>query len=462
MCLPLRLVQADSMAVPASPGAPLLPHADSIDPCRVDGPLGQPLSLAEAVSRSLCGNPKTRQAWAEIALEAASVRQGKESYLPDLSVTGQELESSSQTRLNDEPLLDTSSTAHYPEGELTLSWVLFDFGGRGDQLRSARELLAAARANLDLSLQEVFLRAAADYFDAQAAVASLAAAAEIVATTQQSVDVAKVRVDKGASPISDALQAQTAYAQAVLTRVKAEADLSGKRGALALDMGLDPDLPLALPVASANVTPDSNFDAALHDLMERAKRTHPSVVAAERQLQAAMDDERAARVHGYPSLSLVGDLRRSNEPLTPSLGSPSVPGSTTTTSIGLELQVPISDPLWKRGAIAHAHAQVQIQQQMLFEAQQQVAQDVWSAYNALRAGTDTLSSAQVLFESAQQSFDSARRRYEGGVGNILELLSAQGAFANAQQQRIQALADWRIARISLGASLGRLGMSDAQ
>ena len=49
-------------------------------------------------------------------------------------------------------------------------------------------------------------------------------------------------------------------------------------------------------------------------------------------------------------------------------------------------------------------------------------------------------------------------RYKGGVGNILELLNAQSALANAEQQQIQAQSNWRIARLQLVASLGRLGV----
>ena len=459
-CLPLA-ERAGASEVPISPGAPLLAHEDGVDPCPI-GPPPVPLSLLEAVSRSLCGNPKTRGAWASIKLAAASVQQGREGFLPDLAITGKELKSSTQTRINHDRLLDTSSNALYPQGELSLTWVLFDFGGRSAQLASARDLLAAARANLDLNLQQVFLRAAADYFDAQAAQASLASAREIVTITGRSVDAAHLRVQRGAAPVSDELQARTANAQAVVNRVKADAELRSKRGALALDMGFDPDTPLTLPAASADVTPGSAFSESLHDLMEQAKRTHPSVVVAERQLAAARADERAARARGYPVVSLVGEMLRSNEPLTPNLGSPSVPGSVTTKSIGIQLSVPISDPLWKRGLIARTRAQVGVQEQTLFEAQQQVAQDVWNAYSALEAGTENLSSSQTLLESAAQSFESARRRYEGGVGNILELLSSQGAYASAQQQRIQALSDWRVARLALGASLGQLGPADAE
>ena len=63
-----------------------------------------------------------------------------------------------------------------------------------------------------------------------------------------------------------------------------------------------------------------------------------------------------------------------------------------------------------------------------------------------------------MLQSAQASFDAAQHRYQNGVGNMLELLNAQGALATAEQQRIQARADWCTARITLAASVGQLGM----
>jgi outer membrane protein len=442
---------------PVSPAAPMLAPPGGADPC-MPAALSTPLTLGDAVSRALCANPRTRVAWASIKLYAAEVRTGKESYLPSLSASAKETESNTQTKITHDPALNTIAHDNYPAGTVSLSWVLYDFGQRGDQLESARQLLAAARANLDRTLQLVFLRAAADYYDAQAAQASLDAALQIESLTQRSLDAAHARTERGVAPISDELQAQTAHAQAVLTRVKAEGELKAKRGALALDMGLDPDSTLTVPPADLTVSVRRDFTESLHQLIAEAKRNHPSVAQAESELAAARADERAARAHGYPTISIVGGLSRSNEPLTPSLGSPTVPGSVSNKSIGLEVNVPISDPLWKRGLVAQAHARVAIQQEVLNGAEQEVAASVWSSYTTLEADTDNLANSQALLDSARKSFEAAQHRYEGGAGGILELLTSQTAYANAQQQRIQSLSDWRIARLSLGASLGRLGL----
>jgi outer membrane protein len=445
----------DKHSVPASPAGSLLTGSDTIDPC-IFGALSSPLPLFEAVSRALCYNPKTRSAWAAIKLGAASVRMAKENFLPTLQGSAEYLHGSTDTRLSRDPLLDTAANDFYPEGTLSLSWVLFDFGERSAELKSAQELLAAARANLDVNLQQVFLQTAADYYDAQAAEASVAAAREVETLTQRSAGAAHVRMQRGVAPVSDELQAQTAYAQAVVNRIRSDEQLNAKSGALAVDMGVDPDARVVLPPASPNINAAGDFAAGLHELIEAAKRNHPSVVEAERELAAAEADVRAARDHGFPKISLMGQLNRSDEPLTPNLGSPTVPGSVSSKSIGIEIDIPLSDPLWKRGVIAKARAQVAVQEEALYGAEQQVALDVWTSYTALQAATENVKSLQTLVQTAQESLDATERRYEGGAGSILELLSAQAAYASAKEQQIRALSDWRIARLALSASLGQL------
>jgi outer membrane protein len=449
-------VAGEAREIPATPASPLLAGTNLPDPCALA--VSMPLTLGDAIGRALCANPKTRSAWVAIKLYAAQVRSVRESYLPTLSATGKETESKTETRINDDPLLNTDAQDDYPAWRVDLSWVLYDFGQRGNQLDSARDLLAAARANLDVALQQVFLRAAADYYDAQAAQASLDAATQIEDLTQKSLEAAHARMERGVAPVSDELQARTAHAQAVLTRVKAQADLDTKLGAVAIDMGLDPDIALKVPAADLNLTVRRDFTDSLHELIAAAKKSHPSVAEAEAELAAARADERVARARGYPTIGLVGDIGRTNQPLTPSLGSPTVPGSVSDRAIGIEITVPISDPLWKRGTIAQAHAHVEMQQEAMNAAEQQVAANVWDAYTVLQADTANLDNSQTLLDSARAAFEAGQRRYEGGAGNILELLTSQTAYANAQQQRIQSLSDWRIARLTLAGSLGRLGM----
>ncbi|MBV8466658.1 MAG: TolC family protein, partial [Burkholderiales bacterium] len=126
--------------------------------------------------------------------------------------------------------------------------------------------------------------------------------------------------------------------------------------------------------------------------------------------------------------------------------------------VGVQLDIPLFEGLTRTYQIRQAQAQVEVQKANLVDAEQQVAQEVWRSYQQLQTDVENLRNSAILLDSAQQSFDAAQHRYDRGVGNILELLNAQTALANAKQQRVQALADWRIGKVQLMGSLGRLAL----
>ena len=87
---------------------------------------------------------------------------------------------------------------------------------------------------------------------------------------------------------------------------------------------------------------------------------------------------------------------------------------------------------------------------------QQVALDVWKAYQSLVTQTQAVQSSADLLASASESERVASGRYRAGVGTILDVLTAQAALASARQQNIQALYTWYIAKATLAQAMGQL------
>lgn len=443
--------------VSSSPASRMLGGSESVNPC-APGELSAPLLLFEAISRALCQSPKARQAWANVTERAAAVGADDAAYLPALAGAWQDQKEYSATKVRHRPDLDTSDRALIFSGSLTLGWVLYDFGNREATIEGARQLFLAAQANLDEDLQQVFMQAAQDYYAAQAIHSILAAAIDVESNAKLSQDAAQVRVEKGIAPISDQLQAQTAYAQAVLNRVKSEGELRIRLGTLAIDMGLDPDTPIVLTDAWDNANPGPEFIQSARALVEQAKLTHPSIVAAEHQLSAAAANERIARAQAYPSIRLISKSVWGDQPTIPGLGVNPVPAADRDSYIGVQVQVPLFDGFARHYQIEQAKAQVEIQRSALDDVEQQVARDVWVSYQTLKSDTDNLVNVESVLVSAQGALKASEQRYLGGAGTILELLAVQSALANARQQRIQALSEWRTARLQLAGSLGKLGL----
>ena len=88
--------------------------------------------------------------------------------------------------------------------------------------------------------------------------------------------------------------------------------------------------------------------------------------------------------------------------------------------------------------------------------QLQIALDVWRSYQSLQTATQSMRTTTDLLASAEQSERVALGRYRAGVGNILDLLSAQSALAAARQQRVLSVYDWNVSRATLAQSVGVL------
>lgn len=428
--------------------------------CQFDAP-GNPLQLQEAVARALCDNPKTREAWANVKAQAAAVGIARAAYLPTVTGNWQGVRDDSITNVTNHADLSSATLATVRSESVTLNWTLYDFGARSAALDNASALLAAARATQDATLQTAFINVAKDYYAAQAASGALTAANDIERMTNESLLAAQKRVDKGIAPITDALQAQTAHEQAGVNAVKARGELQTALGTLANDMDLTPNTPLAMPAVDTGAQPDATFTDSIDDLIAIVRQTHPSVLAAQAQVDAAVSKVAQTRAEGLPSFSLVSKYSRNNQPASLGLGIPEHPATGHEWYVGFQLTIPFFEGFGRMYHVRQAEAQVELQRDTLSEARQQVGLDVWTAYETLQTSTDTLKRDNALLDIARRSFAAAQHRYGEGVGNILELLNSQSALANAEQQHIQALTDWRAARLRLAGSLGRLDFSDA-
>ena len=87
----------------------------------------------------------------------------------------------------------------------------------------------------------------------------------------------------------------------------------------------------------------------------------------------------------------------------------------------------------------------------------QVSQQVYASYYALQTATQRVRTTDVLLRSAIASEAAARARYRAGVGNILDLITAQSALASARAQQSQSRWIWASALAQLSHDVGVLG-----
>lgn len=432
---------------------------DASSPC-VFASMTQPLELPEAVERALCNNPQTRAAWAGAKMQTAQLGVARSAYMPAIGATLAYSKQKNITRYGDSRYAPLNSEAKptLTSGSLKMSQVLTDFGLRSANLDQAMALLDAANASHDAALQIAFVNAAQAYFDTQTAQAVLEASREAEHAARESFNAAAAKYKAGIGALTDQLQAQVAYSKASLERVSAEGELKNAQGTLATAMGLSATTNLVLPRRREGL-PDTAFVKPADELIEEAKQHHPTLLSAQAEVTAARAKIAATRAEGRPTVTLTAELGRTeqeNQP--PAVGYSPTDISNRTNSLGIQMNIPLFEGFGRNYRTQTAQGQAEVKAAELSRLEQQISLEVWKSYQALRTENENMKAADVLVSSARQSFLVAQGRFKAGVGNILELLSAQSAVAGAEQQRIKSVSNWHTARLKLAANIGKLGL----
>jgi TolC family type I secretion outer membrane protein len=407
------------------------------DPCAEPMPKAA-LNLLDVVNLALCNNPQTHVVWASTRAQAAQVGVSKAGYLPSVSLSA----SDDRTKTGTTPSVDQHNVG------ITLSYLLYDFGSRSANLENARQLLAAASATQDSTVQTVFLAAVQAFYQTQATYAALDATKESERAAKESFAAAEARYLAGTATPADKLQAQTAYSQTTLNRITADGNLKNAQGALANMLGLDANRNVSLATANTSAMPN-DFEGDINVLIEEARRRRPDMLASSAQVKAAEASADAARAAGRPSISLTASANQGN----------STGINSYSSLVGINLSVPIFSGYATTYRVRAAEAQVDVKNGQLEQLRLQVALDVWTAYQNLTTATQSLRSSADLLNSAEQSERVALGRYKAGVGSILDVLNAQSALAGARQQRIQSTFNWNISRATLAQAIGSLDAS---
>ena len=416
----------------------------------------EPLTLSDAVDSALCRNPQVQSAWATIKVQAAQVGEARAAYLPTVALGVSRL---SQKMQYPESTFSVNSAQTNDAQYATLTWRLLDFGGRGANRRSANALLEAALASHDAALQKTIANTIGVYFDAQTAKANREAKDKSQSLAEQTLETAKKREARGAGAQSDTLQAKTALAKAQMDSSRALGAYEKSLAMVVLAMGLPAQSPETQKLVLAPDYADSE-SALRQDLASwllLAHESHPAVVAARAQLESAKEKLTSTRSEGLPTLDFTQSQYvngRPNQGLSAT--------KTTESVVGVTMNFPLFEGFARTYKVRGAQAQIEVKEAELRDTQNQILGEVVKAHADAVAALRNLDASKRLMEAAQDALDNVRRKYDRGLVDILEMLSVQMALADAEQERVRTLSEWRSARLRLLANAGTVGLKDVR
>jgi len=406
------------------------------------------LTLADLVDIGLTNNAQTRLAWSAARSAAAAFGVARSSEYPRLELTG----------------TGTRSKAAFAGGKFivdqttfspiaTLSYTLFDFGGRGASIDAARNALEAANWTQNAAIQNVILQVEKAYYQYLAAQALLKAQDVSLKSAQASAEAAAERRRAGVATIADVLQAKTALSTTELGLVTAQGLVQTLHGTLANALGLPAQAGFEVADGLNAANPGVELSKKVDDCIREAESRRPDLAAARSLVQKADAQVRKARSDLLPFFTLSG-----------SLGRVYYQGQAVSNGqfgLSVLLDVPLFSGFQREYQILQARADAETAAAQEQKLEQDVALQVWTSYYGLKTAEQKIKAAEDLVASAEESYQVSLGRYKEGVGSILDVLTAQSILENGRGQAIQARTDWVLALVQLAHDTGALGAPGA-
>jgi len=433
---------------------PVAPEATAALRGDTSGYEGQRLELDDVVDLALRKNPATRESWLNARAAADAYGSSRGALFPsiDASVTSGRTSAAPGTVASlgtSEP--GTRTTVSGSRSQLTtsatLSYLLFDLGGRSGSIEEARERAIAADLTHNATVHDVILQVESALFSYLATRALRDAQEESVREAIADTAAAAERMHVGVATLAEVLQARTQLAQGRLQLATLQGQEVTAKGNLATAMGLPANARFEVGNVQASDTV-ARITASVDSLVNAAITTRPEVAEVRAEAASLAAAVRVARSAGYPALTLSST--------TSSMQSTQSGVSPRNAQLFLGVQIPIFNGFSRQYDTRAAREQYDAGLARLASTRQQVAGQVFAAYSALTTANDRVRSARELLVAAQQSADVALGRYREGVGAIVDLLLARSALATARAEDIQARWEWRTALAQLAHDTGLL------
>ena len=413
-------------------------------------------TLAELIDIAEHNNPRTRIVWERAKQRADQLNVEKSAYYPVLAAAAV---------FADERIINPFPKPLAPRGyvmvevptvepEVTLEYLLFDFGKREAKVDAATAQKLAAGANFIQANQEVAFRVASGYYKLLTAQERLQAAQETLKTAQTTQDAAEHQLDNGRATLPDVLNARAETSQAVFDLESADGDERIARVALAEVIGVEPSPNIAIDAQKSAPLPES-LTLSIDALIDRALSDRPDLIAQAAAIRAADDAVRAAKAEYRPKIVLSGSAAQTSVWPTADYGELGA-ASQPTWSASLEVQWRIFDGGARKNELSIAESKRREAQDEMTEKHDQATREVWTAYIAFRTALRKQEAAVSLLESANTSYSASLDAYKYGVKNLIDVVTAEKQLAQARLSSVSARSQLLLEAVNLEFVTGNL------
>jgi outer membrane protein TolC len=415
-----------------------------------------PYTLAELIDIAEHNNPHTRIVWERAKQKAEALGVAKSAYYPVLAGVAAFSDQRNVAPFP-KPLAPRGYTmvevpAVVPE--VTLDYLIFDFGKREAKVDAATAEKLAAGANFIQANQQVAFAVASNYYKLLTQQERLEAAQQTLKTAKTTQDAAEAQLLNGRSTLPDVLNARAETSQAVFDLESADGDEKIARVTLTETLGVEPSPNINIGGQQNAPLPDA-LTMPIDALIDRAMADRPDLVAQAAQIRAADDAIRSAKSEYLPKIVLSGSAAQTSVWPTADFGELGN-ASQATWAAALVVEWRIFDGGARKNEVAAAISKKREAQDELRGTRDQVTREVWTAYIAFRTALRKQQAAVALLDSANSSYSASLEAYKYGVKNLIDVVTAERQLAQARYSSVSARSQLFLEAVDLEFSTGNL------
>ncbi|HEX4164097.1 MAG TPA: TolC family protein [Bryobacteraceae bacterium] len=408
-------------------------------------------TLAQLIDLAEQHNPETREAWEAAKVQVGLLGIAKSDLYPTLVATAMGQTTQTGVLINDAFVKQILGLA---QGQAGLNYTIFDFGARLDRVAKARANLLSANFGFNDTHRRIIFQVMMFYYQLLNANGQRKAAETDLENAKAVQQAAEARLLHGLATLPDVLETRSATAQAEYDLQQTIGSEEIASGDLATTLMASPESRIHVEGIETLPVPDE-LTASVSDLIKRALNQRPDLQARLAEIETANASIREARSAYYPVLAFEGTygyLRAYGE-------QPPFNGTYAGSPVynaQLSLSWTVFDGGRRRNNLAEAKADEKQAEARAEETQDQIADEVWRSYSDTKTALRQRQAAGTLLNASTISYNAALESYKYGVRNILDVLSAQRALAQARSADITARARVLTSFADLGYRTGDL------
>lgn len=310
-----------------------------------------------------------------------------------------------------------------------------------------------ARADYSLAIFETKAKDSAirlinRYFQTLLSYENVALAKGKLQANEKQLKAAQRRFDGGEGTIPDVRETQSRRDLARADLIKAEDALIVAQRELQEMLG---KAPLQLTALKRNFEPQPLVPATEGNWLTMAMANNAEIRSGEESLRVS--DQEIDRTFGghLPTLDVVAARRKVDAETISTRNQ-----SSTTTSIGIQLGLPIFSGGLVSAQVKQARHNRDRAAQELAAARERVAVEVTRQYQAVVTGAQRIEALVLAVRSSAEALKATEMGYQMGTRSVIDVLDAEEQIYRSQLDLTQARLEYALARLNLAGVVGRL------